>query len=67
MKKNIGTMDRNIRIAVAVIIAILYLAHIITGVLAIVLSVAAVVFLLTAVLGVCPLYLPFGINTCKKN
>lgn len=67
MKKNIGTMDRNIRIAVAVIIAILYLAHVITGVLAIVLSAAAVVFLLTAVLGVCPLYLPFGINTCKKN
>ncbi|HEY9178414.1 MAG TPA: DUF2892 domain-containing protein [Flavipsychrobacter sp.] len=64
MKKNMGTTDKAIRILVAVVIAGLYFGNIITGTLAIVLMVLAVVFLLTSLVGFCPLYAIFGMNTC---
>lgn len=67
MKTNVGIIDRAVRTVVALIIIVLYFTHVITGTLAIVLIVLAVVFLLTALLRFCPLYLPFGINTWKKK
>ena len=66
MKKNMGTIDRIIRVSIAVIIAILYFTNVITGTWAIVLGIVAVVFLVTSLIGFCPLYLPFGISTRKK-
>jgi hypothetical protein len=66
MKKNMGTADRIIRIIVAAVIAILYFTGVIPGTLGIVLLVLAVVFVLTSLISFCPLYLPFGIKTCKK-
>lgn len=62
-----GTFDKSIRILVAIVIAILYFTNVISGTLAIVLSVIAVIFVLTSFIGFCPLYLPFGINTSKKR
>ena len=67
MKKNMGAIDKGIRILVAVIIAILYFAGVVTGTLGIVLLVLAGVFVLTSLIGVCPLYSPLGINTGKKK
>ena len=67
MKSNMGTTDKVIRIVVAILIAVLYLTHIVTGTLGIVLLVFASVFLLTSLIGFCPLYTLFGINTCKKE
>lgn len=67
MKKNMGGFDKAIRFIVAAVIAILYLAHTITGTLAIVLGVIAIIFALTSFISFCPLYVPFGINTCKKE
>lgn len=67
MKKNIGSADKIIRILVALLIGGLYFSHVISGTLALVLAVLAVVFLATAVVGFCPLYLPFGISTRKKD
>lgn len=67
MKKNMGTADRVIRIAVAAVIAVLYFTNVITGLTAIILGVAAIIFALTSFMGFCPLYLPFGINTRRKN
>jgi Protein of unknown function (DUF2892) len=66
MKANMGTADKVIRILVAVVIAALYFMGTITGTLAIVLMVLAVVFVATSFLSFCPLYLPFGISTKKK-
>jgi hypothetical protein len=63
MKTNMGTADRAIRSLIAVAIAVLYFLHVISGTLAIVLGVIAVVFLLTSFVSVCPAYLPFGIST----
>ena len=66
MKKNMGTIDKVIRILVAVAIAILFMTNVITGTLGIILLVLAVVFVLTSIISFCPLYLPFGIHTGKK-
>ncbi|MCD6064766.1 MAG: hypothetical protein K0R82_2677 [Flavipsychrobacter sp.] len=67
MKKNMNTADSVIRLAVALAILVLYLTGVISGTTAIVLIVLAVVFIFTAFIGFCPLYLPFGISTRKKN
>jgi len=67
MKKNMGTLDRIIRVSLVVLIAVLYFTNVISGTWAIILGVVAVVFLLTSLIGVCPLYMPFGISTRKKS
>lgn len=65
--KNMGLIDRGIRIALVVAVAVLFLLGKITGVAVLVIGVLAVIFLITSFLGVCPLYIPFGISTrCKK-
>lgn len=63
--KNMGTIDRIIRVLVAIIIAILYYTNVISGTLAIILLVLGGIFLLTSLVSICPLYLPFGIKTRK--
>ena len=67
MKKNMGMVDRIVRILVAVVIAILYFTHVINGTLAIILLALAGIFILTSFMSFCPLYLPFGIRTNKKQ
>ncbi|THD67589.1 DUF2892 domain-containing protein [Robertkochia marina] len=67
MKKNMGSLDRSLRILVAIVIGYLYYAGTLSGTLGIVLLVLAVVFALTSFIGFCPLYLPFGISTCKTK
>jgi hypothetical protein len=66
MKKNMGSTDKIIRIAIAIIIAILYFTNTISGTVALVLGAFAVIFLLTSFISFCPLYSPFGISTRKK-
>jgi len=67
MKKNMGGMDRIIRIIFAVVVAGLYFTGQVEGILATVLIVLAAVFLLTSVINFCPLYTVLGINTEKKD
>lgn len=67
MKKNMGTADKIVRVLVAVVIAVLYFMEIISGTLAIVLAVLAGIFVLTSLVSFCPLYMPFGIKTCKTE
>lgn len=68
MMKNMGTVDRAIRIAIAIVIAALIATGNLSGTLAIVLGVIAAVFLLTSLIGTCPrhpvedLYAPPGVN-----
>ena len=62
-----GTVDKALRIVVAIVISILYYQGIIAGTLGILLLVFAAVFVLTSFLSFCPLYVPFGISTCKKD
>lgn len=67
MKKNMGSSDRIIRLIIAVVVGILYFTNVITGTLGIVLFVLAAIFVLTSFISFCPLYVPFGINTCKTK
>lgn len=67
MKKNMGTADRVIRTIIAIVIAVLYFAGTISGAVAAVLGIFALVFLLTSAVGFCPLYGPLGISTKKKE
>lgn len=67
MKKNMGSADRISRIIFAIIIGVLYFTKAIEGTAALILGALAVVFLLTSFISFCPLYMPFGISTCKKE
>jgi hypothetical protein len=67
MKKNMGTIDKVIRILVAVVVVVLYFTHVISGTLGIILLALAAIFVVTSFLSFCPLYLPFGLNTGKKE
>lgn len=66
MKKNMGNTDKIIRLLLAIVIAALYFTGTLSGVLGIVLLAFAAIFVLTSFVSFCPLYLPFGISTCKK-
>jgi len=67
MKKNMGSADRIIRLIIAAVIIALFYMEIISGTVGIILLVLAVVFLLTSFISFCPLYLPFGLSTCKRE
>ena len=61
-----GNLDRVIRVLAAIILSLLYFINVITGTLGLVLLVLSGVFVLTSFVSFCPLYIPLGINTCKK-
>jgi hypothetical protein len=67
MKKNMGSIDRAVRLIVAVLIVILYFTQTITGTLGMVLLIVAGVFALTSFISFCPLYAPLKISTCKSK
>lgn len=67
MKKNMGAIDRVIRILIALVVILLYFTNVLTGTLAIVLLIISGIFILTSLISFCPLYLPFGISTGKKK
>lgn len=67
MKKNMGGLDRSLRVIIALIITLLYFNEIISGTLGIVLLVLAMVFVLTSLVSFCPLYVLFKLNTCKRD
>ncbi len=67
MKKNMGSIDRIVRIVIAALIAFLFFTNQITGTLGIVLIIFAAVLVLTSFISFCPLYLPLGLKTNKNN
>lgn len=64
MKKNMGSLDRMVRIVLAVVMTALFFTGTVTGTLGIVLLVLAVVFAATSAISFCPLYTLVGVNTC---
>lgn len=67
MKKNMGNTDKIIRIALALIFAVLYFTDTITGTLGLVLVILGGVFVLTSLVSFCPLYAIVGLNTCPTK
>lgn len=67
MIKNMGNVDRIIRILLAILFVILYFTKRVTGSPGIVLLLFAMVFLLTSSVSYCPIYKLLGIKTtCNK-
>jgi hypothetical protein len=62
-----GSTDKAIRFLIAISIGLLYFTNTISGTIAIVLGVLALVFILTSFISFCPLYTLFGINTNKEK
>lgn len=69
MKKNVGNTDKMIRLIVALVIAVvLFMGKVaIASTLGIILAIVAVVFAVTALVNVCPLYMLVGLNTRGKK
>ncbi|MGA1865308.1 MAG: DUF2892 domain-containing protein [bacterium] len=67
MQKNMGTIDRIVRIIIAFILGVFIVTGVVKGILAIILGIIAVVFLITSIFGVCPAYFPLGISTRRRG
>ncbi len=67
MKANMGSIDKAIRIILAIVFAMLFITKTVESTVGIVLLVLGGVFLFTSILSFCPLYTILGINTCKKK
>ena len=66
MKKNMAVVDRIFRVVLVALVAVLYFTHMLSPVAAIILGILAVVFLLTSIVGMCPIYSLLGISTKRK-
>ncbi len=62
-----GSLDKAIRVILAIVFAMLYITKTVEGTVGLVLLVLGGVFLLTSIISFCPLYTIVGINTCKKK
>ncbi|MCP4055387.1 MAG: DUF2892 domain-containing protein [Mesoflavibacter sp.] len=67
MKKNMGALDKSLRVLIAIVIALLFYLDVIEGTLAYVLMAFAIIFLITSFISFCPLYTILGINTCRRK
>jgi len=65
MKKNVGSIDKIIRVVLAIVLAALYFTGVVEGTAGIILLIVAAVLLLTSAFSLCPLYMILGLNTCK--
>ena len=63
MKLNMSSTDRIARLLIVAILVTLYFTG--TVILGYVLLAVGAIFLLTSIIGFCPLYTLFGISTCK--
>ncbi len=67
MKRNMGAVDRIVRLVIAAVILVLAISGVITGTLLIVLGIIGVIFVITSILGLCPAYLLFRISTRRDS
>ena len=67
MKKNIGSLDSNIRITLAIVLSLLFLGKFIVGTLGLIAFIIGIVLLVTSLVSFCPLYKLLGITTKKAE
>ena len=67
MKKNMGGIDKLIRVIIAAVIIILYFTDNISGTFGIILLIIAGIFILTSLFSLCPLYSIFGLSSRRKK
>jgi hypothetical protein len=67
MKKNMGNLDRTIRIAIGILLIVLFFTSTIPGVLGIILAVIGLANVVFSFIGSCPVYPIFGWSTCNSK
>lgn len=67
MNRNVGNIDRIIRVVIGLSLIAAWLMSWLTGTLAIVLGIVGIVLIATAGLKFCPLYRIFGARTCDLS
>ncbi len=67
MKCNVGTVDRIVRAILGLVLIVLPFLVSLGATLKWILIAAGLVLLFTAAVGFCPLYLPVGMNTCRRE
>ncbi len=67
MKKNMGAIDKLIRLIVALLIVITYFRGMVEGALGIILLIVAAIFVITSLVSICPIYSVFGISSCPPK
>jgi hypothetical protein len=65
MKKNVGKTDKLIRLLVALAAIVLYYLEVVQGTTGYIVLGVGAIMLFTSIFSVCPLYMPFKINTNK--
>lgn len=66
MAKNLGNLDKTIRIMVAISVAALFYSEVIPDTMALIVFLPIGILLVTGFSGFCPLYTAFGLSSCKK-
>ncbi|OIP84679.1 MAG: hypothetical protein AUK44_01630 [Porphyromonadaceae bacterium CG2_30_38_12] len=67
MNVNVGSLDKLVRLALAIILIWLFYSDVLSGTLGIVALILALVLTITSLINFCPLYAAFRINTAKKK
>jgi hypothetical protein len=67
MKKNMGGLDKVIRVILALVAGLLVYFEVVEGALAYILLTIVGIFVITSLVGFCPLYGIFGINSCRAK
>ena len=67
MQKNVGSVDKAIRLILALVLIYLYVNGTLSGTAGIIALVIAAVLIITSLTGFCFIYTLFGINTGKKK
>ena len=67
MKKNMGLLDRVIRLIVVLLVVLLLFKATISGVLGWIIGLICLFLVITALIGYCPLYSALKISTLKEK
>lgn len=65
MKKNVGSLDRLIRIIFAIAMVVLYLTGQITGTTGMILLIIGLILGITGLISLCPIYMALGLSSKK--
>lgn len=67
MKRNMGGFDKTIRLVLALLAGLLVYFEVVEGPISYILLTIMAVFVITSLVGFCPLYGIFGVHTCGKR
>jgi len=65
MKKNVGSIDKIVRLLLAALFIILFFTHVVVGIFGYILLALAAILILTSIFSFCPIWMLLGVKTCK--